>query len=85
MKAEIYSKSNCPHCVTAIKLLEQAGAEITIFKIDADEKECIGNIKLSSREELFKRIPNVRSVPQIFIDTQYIGGLSELKEKLSNV
>jgi len=69
MKAIVYSKENCPHCVQAKNLLALKG-------IDTEEKK-IG--EGYTREDLLEVVPNARSVPQIFIDDELIGGFTELK------
>ena len=71
MKAVIWSKPDCPHCVTAQTLLKNKGYEVEERKLGFGW----------SREQLFGAVPNARSVPQIFINDEYIGGLSELKTK----
>ena len=35
-----------------------------------------------TKEQLFEAVPGARSVPQIFLNDQYIGGFNELKQKL---
>lgn len=74
MKAVIWSKENCPQCMQAKNLLEQRGIEF--------EERNISN-GTWSREQLFEAVPTARSVPQIFLDEQYVGGFQELKIKLS--
>jgi len=36
-----------------------------------------------AEEELLEAVPNARTVPQIFLDGQLIGGFTELKTKLT--
>jgi glutaredoxin len=36
----------------------------------------------ATKEQLLDAVPNARSVPQIFLDEQYIGGFSELHKHL---
>ena len=36
-----------------------------------------------SKEELIEAVPNARSVPQIFIDEEYVGGFTELSLRLA--
>lgn len=73
MKAIVWSKPDCPACTTAQTLLKNKGYEIEERKIGFGW----------NREQLFEAVPNARSVPQIFINDQYIGGLSELQSKFS--
>jgi glutaredoxin 3 len=73
MTAIVWSKENCPHCVQAKNLLTQKG-------IQYEEK----NISTGSwtREQLLEAVPTARSVPQIFLNGEYVGGYTELKTKL---
>lgn len=75
MKAIIYSKRDCTYCDQAKSLLEFNDYEI--------EERKIGDGY--TREELLEAVPTARSVPQIFIDDQYIGGYNELKKYLEKV
>lgn len=70
MKATIWSKEICPYCIQAKKLLEFKGVEYQEKKIGADY----------TKEDLLEEIPTARSVPQIIIDDQVIGGYTELKK-----
>jgi len=72
MKAIIWSKYNCNYCDQAKALLEQQGIEF--------EERKIGDGW--TKEELLESVPNARSVPQIFIDNQLIGGFTELQKYL---
>lgn len=72
MKAVVWSKYNCTYCEQAKQLLAQRG-------IDFEEKK-IGDGY--TKEELLEAVPTARAVPQIFLDGVYIGGFTELKEKL---
>jgi glutaredoxin len=38
-----------------------------------------------TKEELLEAIPNARTVPQIFLDEELVGGFTELKKRLENV
>jgi glutaredoxin 3 len=72
MKAIIWSKYHCPYCDQAKALLEQKGIEF--------EERKIGDGW--SKEELLETVPNARSVPQILIDNQLVGGFIELQKYL---
>lgn len=37
-----------------------------------------------TKEDLLKAVPTARTVPQIFLDEEYVGGYTELKEKLAD-
>ena len=70
MKAIIWSKYHCPYCDQAKALLRQKGIPF--------EERKIGDGY--SKEELLEAVPTARTVPQIFIDDQLIGGFTELRE-----
>jgi glutaredoxin 3 len=63
MNVEIYSKSNCPFCDKAKHWFKSHGYEYTEIKMDNEEQ----------RLAFYQRVPNARSVPQIFIDDKLIG------------
>jgi glutaredoxin 3 len=70
-KAIIWSKDACPYCVQAKTLLEKKGIEFEERKIGAGY----------TREDLLEAVPTARTVPQIFLDGEYVGGFTELKAK----
>ena len=72
MSAIVWSKYNCPYCDQAKALLTQRGIKYEERKIGD------GN----TREELLEAVPNARTVPQIFLDGNLIGGFTELKKHL---
>jgi len=63
MKVEIYSKSHCPFCEKAKQWFDSHGYDYTEVKMDNEEE----------RLAFYQRVPNARSVPQIFIDDKLIG------------
>lgn len=75
MNALVWSKYHCPYCDQAKKLLEVKGYKI--------EERKIGDGW--SKEELLEHVPTARTVPQIFLDGQYIGGYQELKQHFDKV
>lgn len=74
MKALVWSKLNCSYCDRAKALLQQKNIEY--------EERIIG-IKWT-KENLLESVPNARTVPQIFIDNEYVGGYDQLKAKFDN-
>ena len=72
MKAVIYSREQCVFCDQAKRLLEQ-------HDIPFDER-MIG--RGHTREELLEKVPGARSVPQVFLNDQLIGGYNEIKHHL---
>jgi glutaredoxin len=75
MKATIWSKYNCPYCDQAKALLKLKGIEF--------EERKIGDGY--TKEDLLEAVPTARTVPQIFLDQELIGGFTELKKRLENV
>ena len=72
MTAIVWSKYNCPYCDQAKALLTQKGIKY--------EERKIGDGY--TREELLEAVPNARTVPQIFINNQLIGGFTELRRHI---
>ena len=70
--AIVWSKDTCPFCDQAKALLTQRGI--------AFEERRIG--EGYTREQLLEAVPTARTVPQIFLDDQHIGGFTELKTHL---
>lgn len=66
---EIYTWSMCPFCIRAKSLLNKKGVEFTEYCIDGDE---------SARAKMAQRANGRRSLPQIFINDQHIGGCDDL-------
>jgi glutaredoxin len=73
MKATIWSKYHCPYCDQAKALLKQKG-------ISFEEKK-IGDGY--TKEDLLEAVPTARTVPQIFIEDELVGGFIELKARLN--
>ena len=71
MKIIVYSKPACQYCDKAKALLTRLGHSYT-------EKVVTKDISL---EEFFKELgKTVRTIPQIVIDENHIGGFNELTE-----
>lgn len=66
---EIYSTAICPYCMAAKNLLKQRGLEYTEIRIDQD---------VGKRDEMLARSQQRRTVPQIFVNGEHIGGYDDL-------
>ncbi len=66
---EIYTWSRCPFCIRAKALLDQKGVDFTEYCIDGDE---------DARAKMAQRAKGGRSLPQIFINDQHIGGCDDM-------
>jgi glutaredoxin 3 len=75
MKIIIYSKDNCPNCLTAKQILTSKNLEY----IDVD-------IELGSRwQNMLREYPDAKQMPQIFINDQRVGGLAGLQAALQKL
>ena len=70
-KVEMYTWRTCPFCIRAKDLLKTKGVEFVEYKIDGDE---------TARAQMAQRANGRRSVPQIFINDQHVGGCDDLYE-----
>jgi glutaredoxin 3 len=73
MIAILWSKYHCNFCEQAKSLLKMNG-------IDYEERK-IGDGW--TKEELLEAVPNARTVPQIFLGEEYVGGFEELRKHLA--
>ena len=68
-KVEIYTWQYCPICIRAKSLLKKKNINFTEYKIDGDE---------DARALMTERAAGRRTLPQIFIDNEGIGGCDDL-------
>jgi len=73
MKAIVWSKNQCPYCDQAKALLKMKGIEFEERNVSTDW----------TKEQLLEAVPTARTVPQIILDGELIGGFTELKAKLT--
>ena len=64
----VYSTSYCPYCVRAKDLLTRKGVQYTEINAEDD----------AARDEMIKKAGGRRTVPQIFIGDEPIGGYSDM-------
>jgi glutaredoxin 3 len=76
MNVVVYTKSGCVNCVTAKRLLDSKG-------IGYDEWDVEASPEVMAR--LLEKFPEVRQMPQIFINNQRVGGLAGLQAALKEV
>jgi glutaredoxin 3 len=65
----------CPYCDRAKALLSSKQIPFVEHKIGRD----------LTKEEFLERFPNARTVPQIYLDEQYIGGYDSLVAHFSSL
>ncbi|MEH2324567.1 MAG: glutaredoxin 3 [Nostoc sp.] len=68
-KVEIYTWRTCPFCIRAKSLLKNKGVEFIEYSIDGDER---------ARNKMAQRADGRRSLPQIFINDDHIGGCDDI-------
>ena len=67
---EVYSTPNCPYCVRAKALLQSKNLSFKEIDVSDDVESLQKMVQMSG----------LRSVPQIFINEQSIGGYDELAQ-----
>lgn len=68
-KVEMYATSFCRHCMDAREFMQAKGIDYEEYLLDLMPLE---------KNVMIERC-NLKSVPQIFINSHHIGGLSDLK------
>lgn len=71
MRAIVWSKTNCGNCVMAKNLLRNEGVEYEERNISQGPW---------TREQLLAAVPHARTLPQIILDGNLIGGYDQLKK-----
>ena len=69
-KVVIYTGDLCIHCDWAINPLNRKNVKFTEYNVAKN---------LEKREEMLKKSNGARTVPQIFIGEQHVGGNAELQ------
>lgn len=64
----VYSSAHCPYCVMAKQLLQRKGVAFEEIRVDLEP---------AKREEMMQKSKQ-RTVPQIFINDQAVGGYTDL-------
>lgn len=68
MRVEIFTGPRCPHCQQAKALLDNLGVPYADYDI-SEERHAT---------EYKARLPRLKSIPQIFVDGEHIGGCEDL-------
>ena len=75
MNIFIYTKSKCPNCVAAKQLLKSKGLKFIENDMDTE----------TVRQAFHFAYPDVKQMPQIFINDQRVGGLAGLQQALKDL
>ncbi len=70
-RLKIYTTGTCPRCEKSKELFKKWGLAYTEVHVDQSQK---------GLKEMLTRTNGARSVPQIFLGDDYIGGIHELTE-----
>ena len=68
-QVEMYTTAWCPYCAHARALLAKKGVEFAEINLDEEP---------GRRAEMIERAHGGRTVPQIFIDGEHIGGCDDM-------
>jgi glutaredoxin 3 len=68
-KIEVYSTAVCPYCVAAKNFLKAKGLSWEEVRVDTDPVQ---------RDTMLARSGGRRTVPQIFVNNQHVGGYDDL-------
>lgn len=68
-QVEIYATRTCPYCIAARALLDRKGVSYEVIDVGAEPDR---------RVEMTQRADGRRTVPQIFINGQHVGGSDDL-------
>lgn len=68
---EIYTTPTCPYCLAAKQLLRKKGVAYSEIDVSRDP---------DLRDAMIRRAMGIRTVPQIFIGGQHVGGCDDLHE-----
>jgi len=69
-RVTIYTTNFCPYCVQAKRLLGERAIVYDEIDVASDDDK---------RAEMVDRAGGLRTVPQIFIDDEHVGGYMELR------
>lgn len=69
MTVKIYSKPQCPFCVKAKQWFNEHNVEFEEILLNKPTKEL--------KEAFFRDAPGARTVPQIIVNGEYIGGYED--------
>ena len=75
MNIFVYTKSKCPNCVAAKQLLKSKNLKFIENDMDTE----------SVRQAFYFAYPDVKQMPQIFINDQRVGGLAGLQQALKDL
>uniref|UniRef100_A0A7S0W4X3 Glutaredoxin domain-containing protein n=1 Tax=Hemiselmis tepida TaxID=464990 RepID=A0A7S0W4X3_9CRYP len=76
-KVQIFSKSYCPYCKSTKSLFDSIGVPYSVDELDQRDDG-------ASIQESLAKLTGQRTVPNVFIGGQHVGGNSECQAAKSN-
>ena len=67
MNFTVYSKDGCPYCTKVVQVLELAGLNHVVYKLDDD----------FSKEAFYGQFGNGATFPQVVLNGENLGGCQE--------
>ena len=72
MKFTVYSKDGCPYCTKVQQVLELAGLEHVVYKLNND----------FTRDEFYAEFGQGSTFPQVIVDDRHLGGCQDTVQYL---
>lgn len=73
----VYSKHHCQYCVKMKKYLDENNIKYILVNLDnVDNRQ-------KFIDDVVSKYPSIKTVPQMFVDDEWIGGYDELMAKVS--
>lgn len=72
-RIEIFTGPGCGYCTAAKRLLDDR--KLVYIERDVSQPEVLA--------EMRRRLPNARTIPQIFVGTEHVGGYEDLSHRLN--
>ena len=87
MNAVIFTKDNCLYCIKAKEILVENNIlyEERILDVNGRDNRVLNeHQQWATKDELLSAYPAAKTVPQIWVDDQHIGGFIELNSWFAN-
>ena len=79
IQADIWTRKDCGYCTKATQLFQKLNIPYKEFIIGAPADQPLESHQVAvSREDLLELVPNARTVPQIWLNGEHVGGYDQL-------
>ena len=82
MNVKMYTKTGCPFCIAAKQWFNDNGISFNETVLDDNQERTNFYNEMNSSGKVKS---NIRTVPQIFIDNEHIGGFDDLRANASKI